>query len=246
MIYGKNSEKRNDTDTTAIQTQGQPRPLRITMFEATRSNLTHTPQDIFDVKRVSRRTKKERGMKFEDFQNYVAILDVDGNSWSERFGKLLCMNSIVLKVEPEFVDYYMPNTLQPWVHYIPINMNSSNLVPIVKWVLHPQNEDYVRKVINNANIWCSKQMKYTTIIEDLLDTLEFYVMQLNKHNPNWYEVWSNSTVILQEEEEGDTNTTTTRATTAATTKFNKIHNWRPLTAYQSFSNHHISQSEKMF
>eukprot|EP00978_Attheya_sp_CCMP212_P020840 scaffold60199_cov103-Attheya_sp.AAC.1 len=63
---------------------------------------------------------------FDDFQKYLAIVDVDGNSWSGRFSQLLCMNSVVLKVEPEFADYFMPE-LQPWVHYIPVHLNSTDL-----------------------------------------------------------------------------------------------------------------------
>jgi len=27
-----------------------------------------------------------------------AIIDIDGNNWSSRFGMLLCMNSVVIKV----------------------------------------------------------------------------------------------------------------------------------------------------
>jgi hypothetical protein len=39
----------------------------------------------------------------EKFQQYAAILDIDGNSWSSRFCGLLCYNSVVLKVDPEYV-----------------------------------------------------------------------------------------------------------------------------------------------
>jgi hypothetical protein len=35
---------------------------------------------------------------FEDFMKYKAILDINGNSWSMRFGHLLCLNSVVMKV----------------------------------------------------------------------------------------------------------------------------------------------------
>jgi hypothetical protein len=35
---------------------------------------------------------------FHDFQKYRAVLDIDGNSWSDRFGNLLCTNSVVIKV----------------------------------------------------------------------------------------------------------------------------------------------------
>ena len=37
-------------------------------------------------------------MPFNDQMKYKAILDIDGNNWSSRFPKLLCTNSIVIKV----------------------------------------------------------------------------------------------------------------------------------------------------
>jgi hypothetical protein len=37
-------------------------------------------------------------IRFPNFQMYRAVVDIDGNSWSNRFGRLLCMNSAVIKV----------------------------------------------------------------------------------------------------------------------------------------------------
>lgn len=45
----------------------------------------------------SRKDEADR-IEFEDQMKYKAILDVDGNNWSARFPKLLCTNSVVIKV----------------------------------------------------------------------------------------------------------------------------------------------------
>jgi hypothetical protein len=37
-------------------------------------------------------------MEFNDFMKSRAILDLDGNAWSGRFGTILCLNSVVIKV----------------------------------------------------------------------------------------------------------------------------------------------------
>ena len=37
-------------------------------------------------------------MHFDDQMKYNAILGVDGNNWLGRFPKLLCANSVVIKV----------------------------------------------------------------------------------------------------------------------------------------------------
>ena len=75
----------------------------------------------------------------ENFQNYKAVLDVDGNSWSERFARLLCMNSVVVKVEPEFVDYFFTD-VKPWVHYVPVKQDSSDLWEIAQYVMDHDQE----------------------------------------------------------------------------------------------------------
>ena len=34
-----------------------------------------------------------------------AIIDIDGNNWSSRFGMLLCMNSVVIKVSTNSLQF---------------------------------------------------------------------------------------------------------------------------------------------
>jgi len=43
-------------------------------------------------------------MKEADYMKYRAILDIDGNSWSSRYGILLCFNSVVIKVSRSLED----------------------------------------------------------------------------------------------------------------------------------------------
>ena len=45
-------------------------------------------------------------IQFNDFQQYRGIIDIDGHSWSGRFGSLLCLNSVVLKIDPSYVEYF--------------------------------------------------------------------------------------------------------------------------------------------
>ena len=73
--------------------------------ERPRQNLIRYSRDYLDIMDVKPSTKKSL-MKQDDFQMYKAILDIDGNAWSARLGKLLCYNSVVIKVEPEYVGYW--------------------------------------------------------------------------------------------------------------------------------------------
>lgn len=139
----------------------------------------------------------------EDYQKYLAIIDTDGNSWSSRFGKLLCYNSVILKVDAKFVDYfYYPHgsrtytasqqqhtRLIPWYHYIPVHYNLSNLMEQTQFALNPNNKLIVTSIINNANQWCKQRMIIPSLAEDVLDIFNTYVSYLDASDSNWMNEW---------------------------------------------------------
>ncbi|KAF9489253.1 hypothetical protein BDN71DRAFT_1456332 [Pleurotus eryngii] len=56
------------------------------------------------------------------------FIDVDGNGWSSRFKRLITTNSLVFKatIYPE----WWLERIQPWVHYVPIQVDLSDLYDI--------------------------------------------------------------------------------------------------------------------
>jgi hypothetical protein len=122
------------------------------------------------------------------FQQFIAILDMDGNSWSSRFGTLLCYNSVVIKVEPKYFDYFH-SELKPWTHYIPVKDDLSDFQENAAWALDPKNEVAVKNIIATANLWCSNRILPNELAKDLLDIFESYVRLLERADPNWVEVW---------------------------------------------------------
>lgn len=91
----------------------------------------------------------------DDFQGFRAVVDIDGNSWSERFPKLLCRNSVVIKVQPGQVDYFWP-TLQAGVHYVATNLTM--LVETVYDALSPKRDEDMMRIVANARNWCRRRM----------------------------------------------------------------------------------------
>ncbi|KZT35728.1 hypothetical protein SISSUDRAFT_1050919 [Sistotremastrum suecicum HHB10207 ss-3] len=64
-----------------------------------------------------------------DANLYKYFIDVDGNGWSARFRRLMASNSLVLKstVFPE----WFTDRIQPWVHYVPVKVDYSDLYDIL-------------------------------------------------------------------------------------------------------------------
>ena len=120
-----------------------------------------------------------------DFQNYQAILDIDGNSWSSRFGVLLCYNSVVLKVESTFAEYFYPQ-LRPYEHYVPVRSDLTDLDQQAALVLDPANAAQVQRIIHNANAWCRQNMTKSKLRMEYLNIWNAYAGMLE---PNWTDEW---------------------------------------------------------
>jgi hypothetical protein len=153
--------------------------------------LTHVPEFLsqnmnIDVSQVGGFKAGTGGMN--NFQKYMAVLDADGNSWSSRFGTLLCYNSVAVKVEPQYLDYFY-NDLIPWKHYVPVKADLSDLIENVSFILDPANDALAREIVANANQWCSERFTTKELAHDMLDIYESYVQMLDRADPDWTTKW---------------------------------------------------------
>lgn len=63
-------------------------------------------------------------LKYRFQPEHRVLIDIDGNTYSARFDRLLKSGSLVIKIAI-FEDYVTIQT-KPWLHYIPVNMNLSD------------------------------------------------------------------------------------------------------------------------
>lgn len=71
-------------------------------------------------------------------------MNIDGTVAAYRFPYLLVGDSLVFKQESEYYEHFY-NELTPWIHYVPINRNLSNLVILIKRMI---NDDKTAKTIS--------------------------------------------------------------------------------------------------
>jgi len=126
-------------------------------------------------------------MEEEDWQLYRAVVDIDGFASSSNLSKLLCMNSVVLKVEPKW-DNYWEKEIEPWVHYIPVKHDLEDLPTQVQWIVDDSNREQVQEIIKNANKWCREKMTWEQYTVDFLWTLLAYA-ELLSNAPGFLENW---------------------------------------------------------
>ena len=63
------------------------------------------------------------------------------------------MNSVVIKVQPMFGSYWN-DELEPWVHFIPVEPDLSDLKTQVDFAVSNKHQKQVKQIIYNANAWC--------------------------------------------------------------------------------------------
>ncbi|QVM11433.1 hypothetical protein D8B26_006081 [Coccidioides posadasii str. Silveira] len=85
-------------------------------------------------------------------------LDIDGNGLSGRYYRLLRSKSAVLK--QTILQEWHDDRLAPWVHYIPVNMNLTDLPEMVRYLVHePEGKELGKKVASNSREWMGKAFR---------------------------------------------------------------------------------------
>ncbi|KAG6884641.1 hypothetical protein C0993_009358 [Termitomyces sp. T159_Od127] len=91
--------------------------------------------------------------------DYKYVLDIDGHGWSSRFKRLITSNSLIFKatVYPE----WFTDRIAPWVHYIPVQMDLSDLADSLTFFRGDPNgdgahDDLAKKIAMAGREWSSR------------------------------------------------------------------------------------------
>ncbi|KAL3807429.1 hypothetical protein ACHAXA_003958 [Cyclostephanos tholiformis] len=124
---------------------------------------------------------------FEDLMKYRAIIDIDGNAWSSRFTKLLCTNSVVIKIDPDYIEYFYAN-LHPMLDYVPASLQ--NLTEVIEYVLDKKNEHQMKSIVDSANSWCKRTITKEQLANDAMSQLRKYETALfDTYDRSWEAEW---------------------------------------------------------
>ncbi|KAI9338511.1 glycosyl transferase family 90-domain-containing protein [Obelidium mucronatum] len=109
----------------------------------------HTPanaEEDFIKKHIHKVYWYKTYASFERTMNFKYLLVVDGNTWPGRLQWYLGTNSVVL-YNGIFVDYFMARLI-PWVHYVPVALDFSDLEEKMDWL--QGNDDAAHQISLNA------------------------------------------------------------------------------------------------
>jgi hypothetical protein len=105
-----------------------------------------------------------------DMVGYKYILDIDGNSctWDATAWKLNS-GSVILKTESRWRQWFYDDYL-PWVHYVPIKDDFSNLQEMYQWC--EENQDKCREIITNAKQLFQKTYRFHNVVKYTITLLD--------------------------------------------------------------------------
>jgi Glycosyl transferase family 90 len=93
---------------------------------------------------------------------YKGILAIQGNDVASSLKWALFSQSVVLMPPPTFVSFAMEDWLIPWVHYIPLASDLSDVESKTQWMLDHPKEAQIIALQGRAwmhNLWVSEQAK---------------------------------------------------------------------------------------
>jgi hypothetical protein len=138
------------------------------------------------VSNESQRLIRKDPIPLAQMMKYRAIIDIDGNNWSARFNHLLCFNSVVIKILPDFVESTFDD-LVPGQHYVSASLE--NITRVVEHVMDENSDEEMQVIISNANSWCAKNMNRNALARSAIKAIEKYRDMLNEYDKHWQEKW---------------------------------------------------------
>lgn len=113
---------------------------------------------------------------------YKFLISIEGNDVASNLKWMLLSNSIVLMPKPKICSWFMEDKLEPFVHYIPLNDDFSDLEDKYNWCLHNQGE--CEKISKNASQYIEQFMDQNRENEITRRVIETYLERVNIEVPN--------------------------------------------------------------
>jgi len=132
-------------------------------FKKGDGTLTWAPSKYKDVKGFVR----DSHISMSDQLKYKYIVTMEGNDVATSLKWQLASNSVVFMARPICVSFAMEDLLVPFVHYVPLNDDYSNLIEMVKWAR--KNDAKCRWIAEQATqfmekYWISEEAKKDYIL----------------------------------------------------------------------------------
>lgn len=126
---------------------------------------------FYKIKGLPELNDKKNYLSFSEQTNYKYMLHIDGFVAAWRMIYLLHTKSLILKVDSKWREYYY-DELKPWVHYIPVKDDLSNLISTIEWCKN--NDDTCKLIAENAYTFAITYLTRDKVYEYMANLLYSY------------------------------------------------------------------------
>lgn len=106
-----------------------------------------------------------------EFPRYKFLMHLDGNTSSERLRNLLALNSVVLKQESPYEEFYF-RFLKPYTHFVPVKTDLSDLLTTLE---HLRNDDKLcRHIADEGMSFVQNELNYQSVLTYFAELLTEY------------------------------------------------------------------------
>ena len=95
---------------------------------------------------------------------FKGIIMLEGNDVASGLKWALLSQSVVLMPIPKHTSWALEELLEPWVHYIPLNENATDVEEKMQWVL--DNDRLTRRISERASLWMEDMVFHPDSAED--------------------------------------------------------------------------------
>lgn len=95
---------------------------------------------------------------------YKAIIMLEGNDVASGLKWALLSQSVVLMPRPKHTSWAMEELLEPWVHYIPLNQDATDVEEKMEWIISHDIE--ARRIAERGSLWIEDLVFHPDSAED--------------------------------------------------------------------------------
>jgi hypothetical protein len=118
-------------------------------------------------------------MSMADMLRYKGIIMLEGNDVASGLKWSLFSQSVVLTQPPTYTSWAMEELLVPWVHYIPLNEDVSDVEEKVQWMI--DHDEEAEKIAHNGHLWMTDMMFHPQAMQDHEEILAESIRRYRAH-----------------------------------------------------------------
>lgn len=100
----------------------------------------------------------------DELLKYKGLVMIEGNDVASGLKWALLSQSVVLMPVPKHTSWAMEELLEPWVHYVPLDDEASNVEELMQWVIDHDAE--AQKIAERATLWMEDLVFHPDAAED--------------------------------------------------------------------------------